>query len=168
MLVYRNRTIGMTNAKSSMTPRFDSPQQAAFLQLWRTYDCLKAIEEQLFSQYDLSAQQYNALRLLQTAYPESMRTLTLASRLISRSPDITRMLDRLEKAERIQRERKPENRRVVEVRITKAGIALLKKLDAKVKEMHDQQLGHLTSDQLHQLTELIKLARAPHERPMAD
>ncbi len=121
--------------------RFDSPEQEAFLHLWRTYDCLKALEEQLFSKFDLSAQQYNALRLLRSAHPHSMRTLTLARRLISRSPDITRMLDRLEAAGLITRERKSENRRVVEVLITKNGISLLKKLGDKVREMHDKQLA---------------------------
>ncbi|HEV8290903.1 MAG TPA: hypothetical protein VGP94_03235, partial [Tepidisphaeraceae bacterium] len=62
--------------------RFDSPQQEAFLNLWRTYDRMRLLEEQLFAQYDLTAQQYNALRLLKAAYPQSIPTLNLASRLV--------------------------------------------------------------------------------------
>lgn len=158
----------MSESNSPDRLTFDSPQQAAFLHLWRTYDCLKAIEEELFNKFELSAQQYNALRLLRSVYPESMRTLVLASRLISRSPDITRMLDRLEKAGWIARERLADNRRVVEVKITKGGVALLRKMDAKVRQMHDKQLGHLTSDQLAQLTSLLKLAKVPHDDRSCD
>jgi DNA-binding MarR family transcriptional regulator len=143
--------------------RFDSPQQAAFLNLWRTYDCLKAFEDELFAEFELSAQQYNALRLLRSVHPNSMRTLTLAGRLISRSPDITRMLDRLEKQSWIVRERRAENRRVVEVAITDAGIELLKRLDPKVQSMHEKQLGHLDATKLSQLADLLKSARRPHE-----
>jgi DNA-binding MarR family transcriptional regulator len=76
--------------------KFDSPEQEAYLALWRTYDRLRAIEEQLFSQWQISAQQYNVMRLLDAAHPQPIPTLTLSARLISRAPDITRMLDKLE------------------------------------------------------------------------
>src|SRR5215510_8490123 len=108
---------------SSKSPRkrFDSPEQEAYLHLWRTYDRLKAIEERLFQQYDLSPQQYNALRLLRAAQPETIPTLALGARLISRAPDMTRLLDRLEERRLVKRDRRPENRRVVEVGITPIG-----------------------------------------------
>src|SRR5262245_22270781 len=78
------------------TVHFDSPEQEAFLNLWRTYDRLRALEDDLFGRYELTGQQYNALRLLRAAHPEPVPTLALAARLISRAPDITRLLDRLE------------------------------------------------------------------------
>src|SRR5690606_18237415 len=76
--------------------RFDSPEQEAYLNLWRTYDRLRALEDELFARFELTAQQYNALRLLQARHPEPMPTLAVAGRLVSRAPDITRLLDRLE------------------------------------------------------------------------
>src|SRR6476646_7234205 len=76
--------------------RFDSPEQEAFLNLWRTYDRLRALEDELFGRFDLTPQQYNALRLLKAVYPDALPTLALAQRLVSRAPDITRMMDRLE------------------------------------------------------------------------
>src|SRR6476620_4128269 len=88
---------------------FDSATQEAYLNLWRTYDRLRGYEDELFGNYDLTAQQYNALRLLRAVSPESLPTLTLAGRLISRAPDITRLLDHLVKRDLILRERKPEN-----------------------------------------------------------
>lgn len=144
-------------------PRFDSLCQEAYLNLWRTYDRLKAIEDELFSQFDLSAQQYNALRLLATAHPATVPTLTVGARLISRAPDMTRMLDRLEERGLVHRERRPENRRVVEVGITAAGLKLLGDLAGEVEECHKRQLGHLSNKDLKQLVELLQTARHPHE-----
>ena len=98
--------------------RFDSPQQEAFLALWRTYDRLRAFEDDLFARFDLTPQQYNALRLLRAEHPDPLPTLVLAERLVSRAPDITRLLDGLELKGLIARERHAENRRVVQVGIS--------------------------------------------------
>ena len=143
--------------------RFDSLEQEAFLNLWRTYDRMKALEDALFAEFELSAQQYNALRLLRWARPESMQTLDLASRLVSRAPDITRLLDKLEQRRLVRRQRRAENRRVVEVAISKSGLDLLSKLDRLVRDCHQRQLGHLSPDQLRTLIDLLKVARRPHE-----
>src|SRR5260221_4298060 len=76
--------------------RFDSLEQEVFLNLWRTYDRLRALEDELFSRYDLTPQQYNVLRLLKAEHPEALPTLGLANSLGSPAPDIPRMLDKLE------------------------------------------------------------------------
>lgn len=149
-------------------PSFDSSEQQVYLHLWRTYDCLKTIEDQVFSRYSLSAQQYNALRLLQAAFPAPTQTMELGRRLISRMPDTTRMLDRLEKQHLVTRIRLPENRRVVQVLITEHGQQLLREMAAAVCEMHQQQLGHLSDNQQQQLVRLLKAARKPHEDATCD
>lgn len=143
--------------------RFDSLQQEAYLSLWRTYDRLKSIEEELFAQFDLSAQQYNSLRLLQAVHPGTMPTSALGNRLISRSPDMTRLLDRLEERQLVHRERRSDNRRVVEVGITPNGLKLLEQVASAVRECHQKQLGHLSEKELKQLLELLHSARLPHE-----
>jgi DNA-binding MarR family transcriptional regulator len=143
--------------------RFDSPQQEAFLSLWRTYDRLRALEDELFSRHDLTAQQYNALRLLKAARPKKLPTLHLASRLVSRAPDVTRLLDKLDVRGLIERERPAENRRVVHVGITEAGIELLNSLADEVRDCHERQLGHLSPEELTTLVELLRKARTPHE-----
>lgn len=142
---------------------FDSPRQEAYLNLWRTYDRLRALEDQLFSKFDLTAQQYNALRLLRGQHPSPLATLTIAQRLVSRAPDITRLLDKLEERGLIARQRRSKNRRVVEVSITPVGLELLSELDVPVRRCHERQLGHLSSEQLSQLIDLLKTARQPHE-----
>jgi DNA-binding MarR family transcriptional regulator len=148
--------------------RFDSLEQEAFLGLWRTYDRLRGYEDELFAQYDLTAQQYNALRLLRGQHPEPVPTLTLAAQLVSRAPDITRLLDRLEQRGLITRDRPPENRRVVQVSVTPAGLALLRDLDQEVRDCHARQLGHVRRADLLTLIELLREARRPHEASESD
>ncbi len=143
--------------------RFDSIQQEAYLNLWRTYDRLRLIEDSVFSKFDLTAQQYNALRLLRGEHPQKLHTLMLAKRLVSRAPDITRLLDRLEERQFISRERPEDNRRVVKVGITPQGLKLLQKLDHEVLDCSAKQLGHLDETQIKQFVSLLRLARIPHE-----
>jgi DNA-binding MarR family transcriptional regulator len=144
---------------------FDSLEQEVFLGLWRTYDRLRALEEELFGRYDLTPQQYNALRLLRGEHPGKVRTLDLAGRLVSRAPDITRLLDKLERRGLIERDRPADNRRVVRVGITAAGLTLLRELRDPLRACHARQLGHLSRQELHELTALLRAARLPHEDP---
>jgi DNA-binding MarR family transcriptional regulator len=142
---------------------FDSLEQEAFLNLWRTYDRLHILEEDLFARYELTPQQYNALRVLRGEGDHKLATLALASRLVSRAPDITRLLDKLEERKLIERERPADNRRMVLIGLTPAGRALLADLDEQVRASHVRQLGHLSADQLRQFIVLLQAARGPHE-----
>lgn len=152
-------------APAKRRSRFDSPLQEAYLHLWRTYDRLKQLEDELFGRFELTAQQYNTLRVLQAAHPERLATLAVAGKLISRAPDITRLLDRLEDRGLVDRERVPEDRRSVRIGITPAGQALLDELDEAVRDCHERQLGHLSPEELQTLNDLLRRARAPHEAP---
>jgi DNA-binding MarR family transcriptional regulator len=145
------------------TVRFDSLEQEVFLNLWRTYDRLRMLEDELFARFDLTPQQYNVLRLLKAQHPAPIPTLTLANRLVSRAPDITRMLDKLEQRHLISRERSAENRRVVHVALTDAGSKLLHNLYEPLNDCHRRQLGHLSEKQLNMLCSLLRDARHPHE-----
>jgi DNA-binding MarR family transcriptional regulator len=142
---------------------FDSLEQEVFLNLWRTYDRLRALEEELFGRYDLTPQQYNALRLLSSEHPNQIQTLDLACRLVSRAPDITRLLDKLEQRGLIERDRPAENRRIVRIGITDAGRTLLRELREPLRKCHLRQLGHLSPKELKELTALLRAARLPHE-----
>jgi DNA-binding MarR family transcriptional regulator len=150
-------------ASAPPQPRFDSPEQEAFLGLWRTFDRLHALEDELFARFELTPQQYNALRLLKAVRPGTLRTTDLAARLVSRAPDITRLLDKLAERKLIDRRRSDANRREVRVGIASAGLVLLDEMQAPLRECHARQLGHLTRAQLRDLTALLKAARLPHE-----
>jgi DNA-binding MarR family transcriptional regulator len=143
--------------------RFDSLEQEVFLNLWRTYDRLRLLEDELFARHDLTPQQYNALRLLRGVHPDTLATLDLANRLVSRAPDITRLLDKLEQRGYVVRDRQADNRRVVRVGITEAGIKLLRELREPLRRCHQRQLGHLSQEKLQALITLLRSARLPHE-----
>ena len=158
-----NDAMERTPVETSSRPQFDSLEQEAFLHLWRTFDRLRGVEDEVFAAHDLTAQQYNALRLLRSVAPGDLPTLAIARRLISQAPDITRLLDRLERRGLIVRQRPADNRRMVRVAITKTGMALLKELDPQVGACNKRQLGHLKKGELQSLIELLRAARRPHE-----
>lgn len=145
------------------TRRFDSPEQEAYLALWRTYDRLRSIEDEVFTGFGVTNQQYNVLRLLRADHPEPVPTLQLVKRLISRAPDVTRMLDKLEQSKWITRTRSETDRRAVLVGITPAGLQLIDDIAGPLEECHDRQLGHMRPADLKALTSLLKEARGPHE-----
>jgi DNA-binding MarR family transcriptional regulator len=142
---------------------FDSTEQRVFLHLWRTYDLLKVVEEECLSRFEVTAQQYNVLRILKSVAPSGLPTMQLGQRMISRGPDMTRMLDRLEKRQLIVRQRQAGNRRVVEAWITSAGLQLIQQMDHEIVAMHQKQVGHLSPSQQQQLIHLLRMARQPHE-----
>ena len=142
---------------------FDSPEQEAYLQLWRTYDRLREIDEAVFQARGITAQQYNALRVLRAVGPGELSTSALGARLVSRAPDMTRLLDRLEEQGLVSRRRAADNRRMVCVSITAAGAALVDGLAADVRRCGRHQLGHLGRKTLRTLVELLRQAREPHE-----
>jgi DNA-binding MarR family transcriptional regulator len=135
------------------------PEEAALLDLLRTTDILSRGLVQVLKTEDLSATQYNALRILCGA-PEGLPCGEIASRMITRDPDVTRLLDRLEKRGLISRCRETKDRRTVMARITPDGLKLLRRLDEPVQAAHRKQLGHLGRERLRALTELLRVARS--------
>lgn len=149
--------------KTQKSLEFDSLEQEVYLNLWRTYDRLRAMEEAVFGPRGITSQQYNVLRLLSANHPDPMPTLTIANRMISKAPDITRMLDKLEAGDWIVRTRPMENRRTVLISITSRGLALLAEIAEPLQQCHEKQLGHLSKQELNQLATLLRSARKPHE-----
>jgi DNA-binding MarR family transcriptional regulator len=147
----------------STSAAFDSLEQEAYLQLWRTYDRLRELDEQVFQRHGLTAQQYNALRILASARPGALSTSAVGARLVSRAADMTRLLDKLEERGLVVRRRCQENRRVVFVSITAAGVAVIGRLAAEVRRLGKDQLGHLDRRTLRTMIDILARARAPHE-----
>src|ERR1700744_254096 len=127
----------------------------AFVSLQKAADGLAQQVEQLLKANDLTAAQYNTLRILRGAEPEGLACSSIADRMISHDPAMTRLLDRMEKRILITRERQKDDRRVVKARITPQGLELLKKLDQPVYEMHKQQFQHVPGARLKLLIELL-------------
>ncbi len=139
--------------------RVGGPEEMAFLDLLRTTDMLSRGLIHVLKAEELSATQYNVLRILRGS-PEGLACGEIASRMITRDPDVTRLLDRLEKRGLISRCRETKDRRTVMARITPEGFKLLARLDEPVQAGHRRQLGHLGRERLRLLTELLSVARS--------
>jgi DNA-binding MarR family transcriptional regulator len=150
----------MTNAIQVQKKRRPAcPEEDAFLDLLHTTEMLSRGLVQVLKTEDLSPTQYNVLRILRGS-PDGLPCGEIASRMITRDPDITRLLDRLEKRELISRCRETKDRRMVMARITPPGLKVLSSLDDPVHNAHRKQLGHLGKERLRALAELLEAARA--------
>src|SRR5271155_2674375 len=122
----------MKETVRSQTQRSVCPEEAAFLELLRTTDMLSRRLITVLKTEAVSPNQYNVLRILRGA-PEGLPCGEIANRMITRDPDITRLLDRLEKRRLISRCRETTDRRLVTARITPGGLKLLARLDQPVQ-----------------------------------
>jgi DNA-binding MarR family transcriptional regulator len=136
-----------------------SVEQEVFVGAQRAADWLMRDLEELLKPHHLSPTQYNVLRILRSAGTNGLACHEIAERMITRDPDMTRLLDRLEERELIGRSREKQDRRVIRVRINHEGLQLLKALDDSVRSLHRRQLGHLGEKRLRLLAKLLKQVR---------
>ena len=147
---------------ASKTNKQPTPiEDQLFVTVVKTADFLGQQAEQLLKSRGLTGTQYNVLRILRGAGPDGLPCRSVADRMISHDPDMTRLLDRMEKRGLISRERQKDDRRVVKARITPQGLDMLKKLDLPVREMHKRQFEHMSSAKLKQLAELLGECQKP-------
>ncbi len=138
---------------------FTCREEELMLNILRTADQLQRRMVELLKTAELSGTQYNVLRILRGAGAEGLACGEISERMVTRDPDITRLLDRLEKRGLVARAREREDRRVVTARIAPGGLELLKKLDEPVVQAHKAQLGHLEPRQQETLIRLLETAR---------
>jgi DNA-binding MarR family transcriptional regulator len=137
-----------------------SPEEVTHLEMLRTMEALSHRFAQVLKSQDLSSTQYNVLRILRGA-PKGLPCGEIGNRMVTRDSDITRLLDRLEKRSLISRSRESEDRRTVRTRITPEGLELLACLDEPMRVAHRERLGHLGTERLNLLADLLRLARQP-------
>jgi len=148
----------MKQSRPNQRPGKTHPEEDTYLELLRTTDLLSRGIAEVLKMADLSATQYNMLRILRGA-PEGLTCTEIADRMITRDPDITRLLDRLEKRRLVSRSRQSKDRRMVLTRITTSGIRVLARIDLPVQQAHIGHLGHLGWKRLQLLTRLLRACR---------
>ena len=136
-----------------------TPEDEALVAMQRTADRLRWRLSELLKPYGVSPTQYNALRILRGSKDEGLPCSEIAERMINRDPDITRLVDRLERRGLVVRSRRSRDRRVIIARITPAGLKLLQTLDGPVEEFNRRMLAHLGQQQLNTLISLLDAAR---------
>jgi DNA-binding MarR family transcriptional regulator len=150
-------------AEIKQTKPFKSLEEEVSVALLRTADQLAWRGTEMFKQHGLSSTQYNALRILRGAGEKGLACSEIGERMINRDPDITRLIDRLERRGLVIRSREQKDRRVITTRITTAGLELLRSLDRPVTEFHQQLLGPLGERQLRSLIRLLEAVRRKTE-----
>jgi len=136
----------------------------AFIALQKAADKLAQQAEQLVKANGLTGAQYNVLRILRGAEPDGLACSTISERMISHDPDMTRLLDRMEKRDLITRQRQTDDRRVVKTRITGGGLELLKQLDHPIRELHKKQFAHMGNARVKELADLLEEIGEPREK----
>jgi DNA-binding MarR family transcriptional regulator len=113
-------------------------------------------EQFLKANAELTPNQYNVLRILRGSHPSRLACSEIADRMIARDPDVTRLIDRMDRLGLVTRVRGRQDRRVVEVGITDKGREILKSLDPHVNRMPQAMLGNLGAKKLKQLGRLLE------------
>ena len=150
----------MPPAQRKQSRRLPVPEEEAFLNLLRTAESLMGGVAAVLKPAGLSPTQYNVLRILRGAGPAGLACREIGARMVTRDPDITRLIDRLERRRLITRSRDRKDRRVITIRITEAGLELVNSLDEPVAKLHRRQLGHLGDQRLRRLISLLEAARS--------
>lgn len=149
----------MPPRSKASTPSTDT-EAGVFIAFMRIADTFGGEAEQVVKAAGLTGAQYNVLRILRGAGPEGLACREIGERMISRDPDITRLLDRMEKRGLITRERQSDDRRVVKTFVTPNGLQILKTLDQPVRGLHKKQFRHLSAKKLGALAAMLSELQA--------
>jgi DNA-binding MarR family transcriptional regulator len=150
-------------AEIQQSKPFNSLEDEAAVALQRTADRLHWRLSEMLKPFGLSPTQYNALRILRGAGDEGRSCSEMAERMINHDPDITRLVDRLERRGLVTRSREGRDRRVITTRITAAGLDLLTQMDLPVEDFGRKLLGPLGEQQLRTLIQLLQVVREQTE-----
>ncbi len=152
---------GKLKREIKQTRPFASLQEEVVLSMLRTADQLAVPMTEVLRRENLSMSQYNVLRILRGAGAEGLPCGEISERMVRRDPDLTRLLDRLEKRGLVVRSRGTADRRVVRASISSEGLGLLESLDEIVKATVRKTLSHMPQSRLQALCKLLEEARAP-------
>lgn len=150
---------GLLQKEIKQSRPFVSLPEEAFLNLQRTASALLQALTRFLRTHDLTPTQYNVLRILRGSHPETLTCGDIGNRMVTPDPDVTRLLDRLEKRGLVTRTRDTVDRRVVRATITEGGLELLERLDGPVPAWLEEVLGHLPEEELHSMITLLERAR---------
>lgn len=160
MTSLRVPNVSLEQSAGSTSPE---PEQEAFVSLVRSYECLWSEQNKFFQRFDITPQQFNVLKILASRSDDShgVACQAIGEQLLNRVPDITRLLDRLEQAGLIWRERCCSDRRVVRTHLTDAGRAKVLDVGQPLREALKARFGHMTVDEVRELARLLTKLREP-------
>jgi DNA-binding MarR family transcriptional regulator len=158
---------GRLQKEIQQTRGFERPAEEAVLNISKTADVMDQSLTETLKEFDLSGTQYNFLRILRGAGADGLPCGKVAARMITHDPDVTRLVDRLEKRSLVTRDRSEGDRRIVTTRITKQGLALLERADVPLTKLLDRLMGHMSNQKLTTLIDLLEEVREGAQRTSA-
>lgn len=144
--------------------RFESPAQEALLNLLVAAGHLRALVDETCASQGITQAQYNVLRILRGAHPGGYPRREISGRMLDRAPDVTRLIDRLEGARLVERVKAPGDRRLSVTRITRAGLALLGRLDEPIREINRGLARRVSTRDLRQLSRICEALYQPDQQ----
>jgi DNA-binding MarR family transcriptional regulator len=150
--------------------RFESPLQEAVLNLMVAADYVHELTERACAECGITGSQFNVLRILRGAHPEGHPRHEIARRMIERAPDVTRLIDRLEKQGLVARDRTERDRRLSISRITPAGLEVLERIDPRIREMQEHLAERISLRDRRELSRICEgiYGEAEPEAPPED
>lgn len=136
--------------------RFDSPVQEALLNLIVAAAHVQDRLDQACVEHGISVSQYNVLRILRGAHPQGLARCDITRRMLERSPDVTRLIDRLERRGLAERARSDEDRRLSVTRITRKGLGVLDQMRPEVEATQRVFAGRLSPGDVHELSRICE------------
>ncbi len=160
---------GTLGSEIRQTAPFPSLGTEVYLTLVRTTDRVTNSASQTLRKEKLTLQQYNVLRILRGSKKDGLLVHEVADRMVSRAPNITRLVDKLERKKLVVRSRSEQDRRTVRLRLTPSGDALVERLSEKVASESERAMHGLDSKELEQLRALLdKLRHGTREEAGCD
>ena len=143
-----------------MSKAFKSVEEEALLSIARTAALVEHAGSEAFKPFNLTITQYNVLRILRGAGEGGLCRNEVGERMVTKVPDVTRLLDRMDAAGLIVRQRGGQDRRFVATRITDKGLKLLEKIDRELPSIHARQIGHVSQKRLRELISILEEVRS--------
>ncbi len=138
---------------------FPTPRLEVLLNVMVTHSWVMNELAAVMAPHGMTPAQYNVLRILRGSHPERLTCSDIGARLLDRTPDVTRLLNRLKRHDYVARRRAEHDRRVVEVGITDAGLGLLDAMEADVNAAIGRLTRHLADDDCVHLSTLLERLR---------
>lgn len=147
------------NTELRQNKPFSSLRHEAHVAIIRTSWRLMDAFERALKPFGITVTQFNVLRILRGSNPDGLCRNELADRMVTRMPDMTRLLDRMEDMGLIERSRDPDDRRMVRTQITKKGLKLLEQVDETARAEQDRPFERLDDEEVRMLIEMLQTIR---------
>ncbi len=145
----------MNLEQSISQAKFDSEQEKLMINVIYSANLLNLITTRLFKPFDLSPQQYNVLRILRGQKGSSIALMEIENRMLDKSSNVSRLVDKLISKDLVNRSVCSEDRRRIEILITSNGMSILKEIDAILSEMNSKLKELISDDDANQINRIL-------------